>query len=75
MSDTNLPNRFAKIVIRELADIKAAALATGMFLVADVAKRAGSSQEDPASRAFEQMRKKMAEEIYNQLSNELKLGD
>ena len=73
-NDRDLPNRFAKIVINELADIKATVMTTSMFLLADTAKRSGGTNAQ-ASRTFESHRKRFAKQISRELLRQLRIGD
>ncbi len=73
--DKELPSRFAKLVLTELADIKATVLSLAIFTLADMASRKEGGSNERASEMFESLRKKQAKEISADLLRQLGLAE
>ena len=76
--DPELPDRFAKIVLTELADIHALLLGIADYAVADVAGRADTPTSQEAqqriTRVFSKQYEKRADAIYAGLLKKLRLN-
>jgi hypothetical protein len=70
--DAKLPDRFAKLVIAELADIHAIILTLADFAIADLVTKTGVTLEE-AKAVFEAKRKPRAERYASELLARLRL--